>query len=264
MWKMSDLSAYHPRTRFTGREADYAKYRPTYPQAAIDWILEGLGDPRRLRVADLGAGTGISARLFAERGANVVAIEPNPDMLAAGRRHTRVRNVCAAAEETGLPARSFNLAIAFQAFHWFARDAATAEVRRILKPRGRFALAWNNRDRADAFTAAYGALIESFGEEAIAVERGKLLAPVEQTLRDSGFERFARSEFAHFHRMDRQSLLGYARSASYLPAAGAGLDRLHRGLDVLFERFADGEGFVTFAYRAVAFRGDAAPAGTTA
>lgn len=261
---MSDLSAYHPRTRFSGREHDYAAYRPTYPQAALDWVLNGLGDPRRLRVADLGAGTGISARLFAQRGANVVAVEPNAQMLAAARRHTRVRYVSAAAEETGLPARSIDLAVAFQAFHWFARDAALAEVRRILKPRGRFAVAWNNRDRADAFTANYGALIESFGEEAVAVERGAQLGAMEQTLREGGFERVARGEFAHFHRMDRDCLHGYARSASYLPATGAGYDRLRAGLDELFERFADAGGFVSFAYRTVVFRGDLAPAGTTA
>ena len=58
--------------RFGDRAADYVKYRPGYPSAAIDSILDGLGSPARLTVADIGAGTGISARLIADRG---IAIE---------------------------------------------------------------------------------------------------------------------------------------------------------------------------------------------
>ena len=79
---LSDLS---PTTRFSGRAADYVRHRPGYPAAAIAAVLRGLGDPVRLVAADVGAGTGISSRLLAERGVRVLAIEPNAEMRAATR-----------------------------------------------------------------------------------------------------------------------------------------------------------------------------------
>lgn len=253
---MSHPNELSPTTRFSARAGDYAKYRPTYPQAAIDWILEGIGAPTALRVADIGAGTGISSRLFADRGAQVVAVDPNPEMLAQAQRHTRIRFVVATAEETGLPTGSFNLVTCFQAFHWFKPVAAFAEFKRILKPRGRIAAGWNTRDRQDAFTAEYSTLIESFGEDAKTIERARGMGPVVESLSQAGLAHVDRAEFRHFHRMDEAGFVGYARSASYLPRDGAGYQRLRDGLYAIFERYADAEGFVVFPYLTKVFRGD--------
>ena len=79
-----------PTGRFRDRAADYAAARPSYPAAALDALLEGLGAPAALVVADVGAGTGIAARLVAERGARVLAVEPNAAMRAAAEPHPRV------------------------------------------------------------------------------------------------------------------------------------------------------------------------------
>lgn len=220
--------------------------------------------PGKLRIADLGAGTGISSRLLAQRGAQVVAVEPNPHMVASAARHTRVRYVSAAAEDTGLPGHSFDLVTAFQAFHWFACEPAMTEIRRLLKPSGRVAVIWNNRERDDAFMSAYGELMVSFGAQAAIIDRSTTVAPVKATFESFGFVRVAEREFVHYHRLDQAGLLGRARSASYLPQAGPEYARLVAGLDALFRDFADGAGFVTFAYRALVFRGDAGPAGSAA
>jgi len=156
---MSHPSDLSPTTRFSDRAGDYAKYRPTYPQAAIDWILQDIGMPDTLRVADIGAGTGISSRLFAERRAQVVAVDPNPQMLAKAKPHTRIRVVTAPAEQTGLPTSSFDLITCFQAFHWFKPEPVMVEFRRILKARGRLAAAWNNRDHEDPRILASGRIL---------------------------------------------------------------------------------------------------------
>ncbi|HWT05379.1 MAG TPA: SAM-dependent methyltransferase, partial [Xanthomonadales bacterium] len=63
--------------RFADRAGDYVAGRPSYPAAALDALFDGLGDAGDVLAADLGAGTGISSRLLAERGAQVLAIEPN-------------------------------------------------------------------------------------------------------------------------------------------------------------------------------------------
>ena len=144
--------------RFTGRAGAYAAGRPGYPAASIDVLFEGLGDPREVVAADLGAGTGISSRLLAERGATVLALEPNAAMREAAQPHARVQWLPGTAEATGLGEASIDLVTAFQAFHWFDHARALREMVRILRPGGRAAVVYNERDERDPFTAAYGEL----------------------------------------------------------------------------------------------------------
>ena len=253
---MSDLSDLSPHSRFSDRADDYAKYRPTYPQAAIDWILEGLGPPSRLRIADIGAGTGISSWLLAERGVQIVALEPNAEMLAHAKRHTRIRYAAGTAEATGLAAGTIDIVTAFQAFHWFAPEPTMREFCRILKRRGRLAAIWNARNREDPFTLAYSDLIETFGDEVTSIERGRGSGSVTQTLTEGGFTRVLVRDFPHFHRMDHDNFIGYARSASYLPREGTEYGRLFGGLEEIYGRFADPEGYVVFPYLTKVFRAD--------
>src|ERR1043165_6742706 len=147
------LHEQNPLTRFDDRARNYADYRPSYPSAAIDAILSGLPPATALKIADIGAGTGISARLFGDRGASVRAIEPNAEMRRAAAPHPRVTFLEATADKTFLPDASVNLVTAFQAFHWFEPNTTLAEFHRILRPGGRVALAWNERDARDPFTA---------------------------------------------------------------------------------------------------------------
>ncbi|MBE9141178.1 hypothetical protein IQ254_28925 [Nodosilinea sp. LEGE 07088] len=67
------LHTLNPLGRFSDRAADYARYRPSYPEGAIAAMLADRGDPRSLVVADIGAGTGISSRLLADWGPRVTA-----------------------------------------------------------------------------------------------------------------------------------------------------------------------------------------------
>jgi len=68
----SDLTT-NPLSYFSDRGEDYEKYRPIHPASAIDAILSDLGSPTQLVAADVGAGTGIGARLLADRGVRVMA-----------------------------------------------------------------------------------------------------------------------------------------------------------------------------------------------
>jgi len=143
-----------PTTRFSDRAADYVRYRPDYPAAAIDRMLAGLRTPPEIVAADVGAGTGISARRLAERGARVWAVEPNAEMRAAAAPHPLVTWHDGTAEATGLDRASVDLVLCAQAFHWFRPPEAVAEFARILRPGGRLAIVWNRRDRSDPLTWA--------------------------------------------------------------------------------------------------------------
>ncbi|MGL4879532.1 MAG: class I SAM-dependent methyltransferase, partial [Waterburya sp.] len=137
---MKDTPALHnlnPQDRFTSRADDYAKYRPSYPTAMIDCIVAELDNLSQLVAADIGAGTGISARLLADRGIKVIAIEPNEAMRQAAQVHPLVEFRHGSAEDTKLPDASVDLVTCFQAFHWFNPEPTLKEFTRILKPQGR-------------------------------------------------------------------------------------------------------------------------------
>jgi ubiquinone/menaquinone biosynthesis C-methylase UbiE len=61
---------------FGAAATTYERARPSYPAAAIDWLLP----PGARRVLDLGAGTGKLTRGLSGRGPGVVAVEPSAGM----------------------------------------------------------------------------------------------------------------------------------------------------------------------------------------
>jgi SAM-dependent methyltransferase len=237
--------------RFNDRAADYVRYRPTYPPAAIDAILDGLGFPERLVAADVGAGTGISARLLGDRGVRVIAIEPGEAMRATADSHGNVRWIAARAEGVGLESSTVDLVLCAQSFHWFRPPDALAEFARILKPQGRLAIMWNRRSQTDGFTVGYRQAILDVGGE-IAAERMPFDPAV---VADSGtFSAPERLAFPNYQRLDLAGLIGRAQSASYVPKSGAEGDRLLDLLRMLHARYADQDGFVTLVYETEVFR----------
>jgi SAM-dependent methyltransferase len=94
-------------------------------------------------VVELGSGTGASLR-YLPRGTRLTAIEPNVHMHAALRRHAASRGVeleirQESAERTSLPDASVDAVICTLVLCTVPDPAATvAEVRRILRPGGRF------------------------------------------------------------------------------------------------------------------------------
>lgn len=242
---MHPLHSLNPTTRFSDRVADYVRCRPGYPAEAIDYVLDGLGAPQQLVAADVGAGTGISARLLAGRGARVIAVEPNADMRAGAEPHPRVEWREGTAENTGLPGGSVDLVLCAQAFHWFRPVEALDEFARILKPDARLALMWNQRDACDPFTAAFRQTILDCGGES-AVE---MVDPDPFVIdRHPAFEPHETFTTTNRQRLDEAGLLGRAASASYVPKTGPMAELLTTKLRDLFARSADAEGLVTLRY----------------
>ena len=121
---------------FTGKAWFYAKARPGYPDAALDYI-KGLVPPNAV-FADIGAGTGKFTELLARGGYTVHAVEPNADMreqlAVALAAYKNVNIINAPAEATTLPDNSIDVIACAQALHWFDLDAFRTECRRIGKP----------------------------------------------------------------------------------------------------------------------------------
>jgi SAM-dependent methyltransferase len=243
---MSTPSDLEPTVRFTSRADDYVRYRPTYPAAALDALLAGLAPPAQLVAVDVGAGTGISSRLLAERGVRVSAVEPNRAMREAAAPHPGVTWVEGSAEAIPLPEAAADLTLAAQAFHWFRAEAAVREMARVTKSGGRLALLWNHRSPKDAFMRGYEAVILELGADRAVASMEADVAAVE---RSGLFGPRRVVSFEHRQRVDRDGLVGRALSASYVPKDGPGRARLVELLDALHARYAQG-GSVDFVYEA--------------
>ena len=238
--------------RFADRAADYVAGRPSYPPAAIDALFDGLGDARDVIAADLGAGTGISSRLLAERGAQVLAIEPNAAMREAAEPHPRVEWIAGTAEWTGLDEASIDVVTAFQAFHWFDHGQALREIVRILRPGGRAAAIYNERDESDPFTAAYGALVRAYALDDTERRRA---AALEAFIGFEGWHVRRCVEVRNEQPQDLEGVLARARSSSYLPKTGPQADELHAAVRALFAHHAR-EGRVGMTMRTIVAIGD--------
>jgi SAM-dependent methyltransferase len=238
---MSDLPQRNPTGRFTGLADKYAKYRPSYPAQAIEYIRTHCGLQPDSLLVDVGCGTGISARLFASLGVDVIGIEPNAEMRATaaatspGPAERPVSFRDGKAEATGLPAGVADLVLAAQAFHWFEPDAALLEFHRILKPAGWVALMWNERDEQDAFAAAYGVVIRS-ARDTSAIENPRQGLAGKAVLTSPLFRQAERVTFPNNQVLDEEGLLGRSFSASYAPREPGEVAAWTKQLQALFSQ----------------------------
>jgi SAM-dependent methyltransferase len=246
---MDDLSGFNPTGRFTGLAENYAKYRPSYPAAALDFIVARCELTSRSLLVDVGCGTGISSRLFAERGIHVIGIDPNDEMRlhaeqAAGGKAAPVYRK-GRAEQTGLLNNYADAVLAAQAFHWFSAEPTLREFCRILKPGGWVILIWNERDEGHPCTADYGRVVRS-GPDAAAVElpRGRAGAAL---LTSRLFADAARYVFANEQVVDEDGLLGRTFSASYAPREPSAAADFASAMRGVFARWQQG-GSVTLRY----------------
>jgi SAM-dependent methyltransferase len=125
--------------------ADYGRHRAGFPPALFQ-RLAVIGVLRAgMRALDLGTGTGTLARGLAQRGCAVTGLDRSAALMAEAARldhetGVTVRYVEAAAEATGLASASFELITAGQCWHWFDRERAAAEARRMLVRGGHLAI----------------------------------------------------------------------------------------------------------------------------
>lgn len=243
--------------RFAGRSKDYDRARPGYPPALLQVLLRAGALPRGGVVVDVGAGTGRLSGLFLGAGYPVLAVEPEPDMLArAHARFARQGRFAAAlgtAERLPVGEGRAGLIVAGTAFHWFDAPTAVGEFRRALVPGGQAALVWNYRDEtADSFLAGYEAAMRThcpgYAERRHRRLSGEALA--------AHFEpgSFTEHSLPNEQRLDWHLLVHRVRSSSYVPADGPAWEALLADLQALFEREQE-EGSITFRYQTRVFCG---------
>jgi SAM-dependent methyltransferase len=237
------------RDRFDAAADAYHRCRPSYPAALFDWLLATTGLGPGAAVADVGCGTGISTRLLAERGLDVVGVDPSEPMLDRARQAGGARYQRGEAAATGLPDGAFDLVSVGQAFHWFDLPAALREFARILRPRGWCAAFWNVRHLAGPFMEEYDRLLRTHSAEYEVLAKP---AATSEAIRSApGVVDLREEEFGNGQRLDGPGLLGRANSSSYVIHGVRDRAAFDEELLRLFGRHQR-DGAVEFRYRTVA------------
>ena len=189
------------RARAFGTVADtYAAMRPTYPVESVQWALFDAKAPKR--VVDLGAGTGKLTGVVAGLGHDVLAVDPDPDMLTEVHART-AQTALGSAEDIPLPDHAADAVVGGQSFHWFDRGRSTVEIARVLRPKGTVGWLWNERDERVAWVADVGRIMNSEDAGAHVPD-------------DNTFSHYERMEFPHEQRLDVEGLVALAGTRSYL------------------------------------------------
>jgi len=231
-------------TRFSNRVDDYVKYRPAYPVAIVTFLQTNYGLTADKLIADIGAGTGISAALFLNAGYHVVAVEPNKEMrdksaeLLGSSPAFKAQD--GTAEHTGLTAGSIDAVIAGQAFHWFDSKKSREEFNRILKANGIVVLIWNERKTISPFETEYDVLIVKHARDYVKVDHRNI--DTEHIAAFFAPQPVHLEVFANRQVFDFEGLKGRLLSSSYMPARDEqGHEAMIADLKTLFEKYKQNE-----------------------
>jgi len=245
------MSAPDSTERFSDRVADYVRYRPDYPPALLDWLHGERGVTPDWQVADVGAGTGISSKLFLDAGHAVTAVEPNAPMRDAavawlGSR-PRFNAIDGRADATGLHEGSVALVTVAQAFHWFDPAGTRREFARILRPGGLAAIFWNSRRLTGTpFLEGYEALLRRYGTDYTSVAERYAADDAMRAWFGAGWRGTA--HFEHSQLLDFDGLRGRLLSSSYAPKPGHPQhEPMLAALRELFDRCRQ-DGRISFEY----------------
>jgi SAM-dependent methyltransferase len=146
-----------PRRLAFGEHADaYERARPAWPEEVARWLVPASAQ----LVVELGAGTGKLTRAIAALGVRVVAVEPDPRMLAV-LLERGLEGVEGTAEAIPFHDGEADGVVAGSSLHWFEFDDALAEIHRVLRPGGLFGFGWNHRDARHPTIAAMSEAIYS-------------------------------------------------------------------------------------------------------
>jgi SAM-dependent methyltransferase len=133
-----DESAPGFKDHFSSRSAGYAVYRPTYPDALVDFLAAIA--PGHALALDCACGTGQLSVPLARRFRRVIAVDASTGQISHAEAHDRIEYRVARAESSGVPDAMADLIAVAQAAHWLDLDRFYGEARRVARPGAALAL----------------------------------------------------------------------------------------------------------------------------
>ncbi|MBU7571382.1 MAG: class I SAM-dependent methyltransferase [Flavobacterium sp.] len=126
------------KDNFSNQASEYSKFRPSYPPELIEHIVS-FTESREMAL-DVATGNGQIAQKLSEYFQTVYATDISENQLQHAKQLLNVIYKKLPAERTDFLDKQFDLITVAQAIHWFDFDQFYAEVYRILKPNGIFAV----------------------------------------------------------------------------------------------------------------------------
>ncbi|MFY9855487.1 MAG: methyltransferase domain-containing protein [Terracidiphilus sp.] len=127
---------------------------PGMANEILQWLDAAAGE----RILDLGCGDGQLTARIAATGASVVGVDASPTMVAAARARG-IEVLEASAESLPCGDACFDAVFSNAVLHWVRdQDAMMDEVRRVLKPGGRFVAEMGGHGNVAAISVAFSAV----------------------------------------------------------------------------------------------------------
>lgn len=238
------------------------KYRPGYPAELFSFLIKQKVLKNDSVIADIGSGTGIASKLFLDNGNTVYGVEPNKEMREAAEKllgpGKLFKSITGTAEATTLKAKSVDIVIAAQSFHWFNREQFKKEVLRITKPGGYIILVWNDRltDESE-FLIEYENLLHNYSIDYADVNHKNITnKEIRNYILDITDPRtFNEAFFKNYQEFNFEGLRGRLLSSSYVPAENqSGHTEMLIELKRIFDTF-NKDGLIRFEYNSVLYYG---------
>jgi SAM-dependent methyltransferase len=218
---MPEPLPFEPR-RFQSAAAHYLAGRTPYPNQLIERVAQlvdmGPGD----RVLDLGCGPGQLGRAFAPRVAEVVGIDPEPEMLRiASEMSSGLGNISwrqGSSYDLSPATGSFKLVCIGRAFHWMDRVDVLRRLEGIVTADGAIALFSDTQLRVpdNGWRQGYRDVLDRYadGESARRTWRSPEWVRHEAILLESSFRTLEQIRVIYRHEVDVETLIQRALSMS--------------------------------------------------
>lgn len=230
------MSVPDPAALFKSTASYYARYRQPYPPALIDLIVARFSLDGTTRLLDLGCGTGLLALPLAARVAEVVGLDPQPEMLAEAAAQARARGIAnvrwvegGAADLDRMRADLgvFRLAAMANAFHWMDQDATLRALDSLIEPGGGVAILGGNSlwSRANEWQKAVRVVVQRWLGERRRAGAGTYRDPGERfadVLARSPFRRVESHAMTYQLAWDLDGVVGHLYSTSFCSPAVLG------------------------------------------
>jgi len=235
--------------RFRSAAPHYLAGRPAYAERLIGLVARLTALRPRDRVLDLGCGPGQLAAAFAPLVSEVIAIDPEPEMLRIAQTEFgaigNIRFVCGSSFELPSGLASLHLVTMGRSFHWMDRAATIELLDGIIEPGG--AIALFGSEMADVpentWMKEYQALVRRYGETDVTHVRRRGGARIrhEAILLDSPFSALEQVAVIERRRVTIEHLLdrAFSRSSTAPDRLGDAAPRLASEIAALLSPIAD-------------------------
>jgi SAM-dependent methyltransferase len=196
---------------FSCQSTEYSLYRPSYPEALIQYLASLC--PSTELAWDCATGNGQAAIALSRYFDHVIACDISEAQISRAITHEKIDYRIASAEQSGIDAECIDLILVAQALHWFDFESFFLEAKRVLKPEGVLAAVSYQLSRINP---DIDAVVEEFHNDIIGTYWPPERRHVDNGYRDIPFplQELSPPSFQIEHDWTLEQFLGYLHSWS--------------------------------------------------